>query len=110
MGRVCHLAVKAKVLATYALHPQPAYFTNLALSYSHLRYPLLVPMVSAGMHAMTGNLDDYGKMVSLLWYAGMGLAVFATVRRMNGAAAALTATTLLACAAPITHFAGSGTA
>src|SRR5580698_3747439 len=68
--------LKAKVLATYALHPRPAYFTNLSLSYSHLRYPLLVPMMSAGMHALTGPLDDLGKTISLLLYPGMGLAVF----------------------------------
>jgi hypothetical protein len=102
--------LKAQVLAILPLHPQPGYFSNLNLSYSHLRYPIMVPMISAGMHAMTGSLDDYGKMVSLFWYFGMGLAVYATVRRLNGATAALTATALLACTAPITHFGGSGTA
>ena len=102
--------LKGLVLAVLPLHPRPAYFSNLNLSYSHLRYPLLVPMIAAGMHAMTGRLDDFGKMISLLWYPAMLLAVFATVRRMNGTAAALAATALLACAAPITHFAGSGTA
>ena len=76
--------LKAKVLAIYALHPQPAYFTNLSLSYSHLRYPLLAPMISAGMHAMTGSLDDLCKTISLLLYPGMGLAVFAAVKRING--------------------------
>jgi hypothetical protein len=102
--------LKAQVLAILPLHPTPGYFSNLNLSYSHLRYPILVPMISAGMHAMTGSLDDYGKLVSIFWYVGMGLAVYATVRRLNGATAAMTATALLACAAPITHFGGSGTA
>ena len=73
--------MKAQVLAILPLHPRPEYFSNLNLSYSHLQYPLLVPMVSAGMHAMTGNLDDYGKLVSLLWYGGMVLAVYAMVKR-----------------------------
>ena len=102
--------LKAKVLAIYALHPQPAYFTNLSLSYSHLRYPLLAPMISAGMHAMTGSLDDLCKTISLLLYPGMGLAVFAAVKRINGRTAALTATALLACLEPFCRYGGSGTA
>ena len=102
--------LKAKVLAIYPLHPRPPYFTDLSLSYSHLRYPLLVPMISAGMHAMTGRLDDLGKTVSLLFYPGMGLAVFAVVRRINGATAALTAAALLACLEPFCRYGGSGTA
>jgi hypothetical protein len=102
--------LKAKVLAIYPLYPRPAYFTNLSLSYSHLRYPLLVPMMSAGMHAMTGPLDDLGKTISLLLYPGMGLAVFAAVKRINGTTAALTATALLACLEPVCRYGGSGTA
>jgi 4-amino-4-deoxy-L-arabinose transferase-like glycosyltransferase len=102
--------LKAKVLAIYPLCPRPAYFTNLSLSYSHLRYPLLVPMMSAGMHALTGPLDDLGKTISLLLYPGMGLAVFAAVRRINGITAALTATALLACLQPFCRYGGSGTA
>jgi urease accessory protein UreF len=102
--------LKAKVLAIYPLYPQPGYFTNLSLSYSHLRYPLLVPMISAAMHAMTGRLDDLGKTVALLFYPGMELAVFAAVRRINGNTAALTATALLAGVEPLCRYGGSGTA
>ncbi len=102
--------LKAKVLAIYPLYPRPAYFTNLSLSYSHLRYPLLVPMMSAGVRAMTGPLDDLGKTISLLLYPGMGLAVFAAVKRINGTTAALTATALLACLQPFCRYGGSGTA
>jgi hypothetical protein len=36
--------LKAQVLALQPLHPRPEYFSNLNLSFSHLRYPLLVPM------------------------------------------------------------------
>jgi hypothetical protein len=102
--------LKAKVLAIYALHPRPAYFSNLSLSYSHLRYPLLVPMVSAGMHAMTGRFDDCAKTIALLLYPGMCLAVFAVVRRINGTSAAFGATALLAVTQPILRYGGSGTA
>ncbi len=102
--------LKAEVLAIHPLYPRPAYFSDLSLSYSHLRYPLLVPMASAGMHAMTGRLDDLGKAISLLWYPGMLAAVYSPVRRMNGATAALTAAALTACLMPMCRFAGSGTA
>jgi len=102
--------LKAEVLAIHPLYPRPGYFSDLSLSYSHLRYPLLVPMASAGMHAMTGKLDNLGKAISLLWYPGMLAAVYALVRRMNGATAALTATALTACSMPMCRFAGSGTA
>jgi len=102
--------LKAEVLAILPLHPRPGYFTNLSMSYSHLRYPLLVPMISAGMHAMTGNLDDLGKTVSLLWYPAMGAVVFAAVRRISGVTAALTVTALLTCFTPMFRYGGSGTA
>jgi 4-amino-4-deoxy-L-arabinose transferase-like glycosyltransferase len=102
--------LKAKVLAIYPLYPRPAYFTNLSLSYSHLRYPLLAPMISAGMHAMTGSLDDLCKTISLLLYPSMGLVVFAAVKRINGTTAALTAAALLACLEPFCRYGGSGSA
>jgi Dolichyl-phosphate-mannose-protein mannosyltransferase len=102
--------LKAQVLTLLPLHPRPAYFSDLNLSYSHLRYPLLVPMMSAGAHAMTGRLDDSSKTIALLLYPGMGIAVFAVVRRIKGTTAALTATALLACAQPMLRYGGSGTA
>jgi 4-amino-4-deoxy-L-arabinose transferase-like glycosyltransferase len=102
--------LKAKVLALQPMDPRPGYFSDLALSFSHLRYPVLVPMVSAGMHAMTGRLDDLGKTVSLLWYPGMLGAAYCAVRRINGKTAALTATALLACVQPFCRYGGSGTA
>jgi len=102
--------LKAQVLAIFPLHPLPGYFTDLALSYSHLRYPLLAPMMSAQMHAMTGRIDDLSKTVSLLFYPGMCLAVFAAVRRVTGSFAAITVTALLACAEPICRYGGTGTA
>ena len=60
---------------------------------------------------MTGRLsDDWGKSISLLLYPGMGVVVFAAVRRINGTTAALTATALLACLEPMCRYGGSGTA
>jgi hypothetical protein len=102
--------LKAQVLTLIPLVPRPAYFSNLNLSYSHLRYPLLEPMMSAGMLAMTGRMGSLPKALSLLFYPGMGAAVFAVVRRFNGITAALTATALLACSRPMFRYGGSGTA
>jgi Dolichyl-phosphate-mannose-protein mannosyltransferase len=102
--------LKAQVLALQPLHPRPNYFSNLNLSFSHLRYPLLVPMMSAGMHAMTDRLDDLGKTISLLLFPGMITAVFAAVRKINGTTAALAAAGLLASLEPMFRYGGSGTA
>ena len=102
--------LKAEVLATLPMHPKPGYFSDLSLSFSHLRYPVLQPMVCAGMHAMTDRLDDLGKTIAMLWYPGMLGAVYCAVRRMNCRTAALTATALLACAEPFCRYGGTGTA
>jgi hypothetical protein len=102
--------LKGEVLAVLPLRPKPGYFFDLNLSFSHLRYPILLPMISAGAHAMTGALDDLGKTVSLPWFFGMELLVFATVKRLNGWMGAITATALLACCVPVMRYGGSGTA
>ena len=96
--------LKAKVLATQALYPRPDYFTDVSLSFSHLRYPILVPMIGAGVHAMSGRLE--GDLVSapfLLSYFGLVMAVFGAVRSWGNwtsglAAAAMFMTTPLALA------------
>jgi 4-amino-4-deoxy-L-arabinose transferase-like glycosyltransferase len=103
--------LKAKVLAIYALEPRPSYFMDLALSYSHLRYPPLVPMISAGVHAMTGTLDDeFGKSPPLLLYLGLGAAIFSVIRASRGQIAAITATALLLTTPTILATAACGTA
>jgi len=103
--------LKAKVLAAQALHPRPAYFDNISLSYSHLRYPLLVPMISAGMHAMTGRLDDpWQKAPFLLTYLGLGAYVFAAIKKWRGPAAAAAAVALLMTTPSILFYDGSGAA
>jgi hypothetical protein len=102
--------LKAEVLTHLPLHPRPGYFSDVNLSYSHLRYPLLAPMMSAGMHAMTGRMDDLSKTIALLLYPGMLLVVFAAVRRINGTSAGLTAVALLSCLQPMLRYGGSGTA
>jgi len=57
---------KAKVVTHEALRPAPLYFQDLSLSYSHLEYPLLVPLLISGAYAAMGTVDDQtGKLVSV---------------------------------------------
>ena len=103
--------LKAKVLVGGALYPKPAYFSNAELGYSHLRYPVLMPMISAGVHAMTGRIDDgLEKAPSLLLFIGVGAAVYAAVRRFSGHAAAITMTALMLNMPAFYRYGCSGTA
>ena len=82
--------LKDKILTDHALIPKPEYFYDVNLSYSHLRYPILVPMISAGSMAMTGyEGDDLAKVPYLLMYLGMAADVFSAIRRLAGPAAAV---------------------
>ncbi|MGA3066125.1 MAG: hypothetical protein ABSF29_04675 [Tepidisphaeraceae bacterium] len=88
--------LKSKLLATQPLNPRPDYFTDVSRSFSHLRYPILVPMICAGEHVMSGRLDDeLEKSPLFLLYIGMGAAVYGAIDRRRGGLAAITATTLL---------------
>ncbi len=103
--------LKAKLLATTALTPRPAYFTDVSLSYSHLRYPILMSMISASVHVMTGTLNDgLEKVPAILLLVGLCACVYGAIFRRRGSGAALTATALLLTTPTLLKFAGSGTA
>jgi len=103
--------LKAKVLATYALSPRPDYFSDVTQSFSHLRYPVLVPMLSAGVHAMTGRIDDeLGKTPFLLMYLGLGAVMYAALKAWRGPLIALTASALLLTTPVLLAYAACGTA
>jgi hypothetical protein len=103
--------LKAKVLTHEALSPRPVYFTEVSRSYSHLRYPILVPMISAGEKVMSGRLDDEkAKSPFFLMYLGVSAAVYGAIRVRRGSMAAITATALLMSAPEILATAGRGTA
>jgi hypothetical protein len=103
--------LKGEVLAKSALTPRPGYFQNVNLSYSHLRYPLLTPMMSAGVHALTGQLGDDGqKMPALLMYLGLTAVIYSTVRSGSGHLVAITITAMFADLPVFFRYAGSGTA
>lgn len=104
--------LKAKVLADKALIPGPDYFTNVALSYSHLRYPILVPMISAGVHAMTASLgDEQEKTPYLLMYIGLAAGLYAALRELRPTPPGALAATLSLISLPVLlAFGGTGTA
>jgi VanZ family protein len=103
--------LKAKVLALYPLIPRPAYFYQVALSSSHLRYPILVPMISAGVHGMTGQLDDeLGKTPYALMYVGLGCMVYVTLRERVGHVPSAGAAALLMTTPSMLLYAGTGMA
>jgi hypothetical protein len=103
--------LKGEVLAKSALEPRPAYFENVNLSYSHLRYPVLEPMISAGVHALTERLGDDGqKTPGLLMYLGLVAVVYSAVRRESGHLVAITVAAMFADLPVFFRYAGSGTA
>jgi 4-amino-4-deoxy-L-arabinose transferase-like glycosyltransferase len=103
--------LKAKVLAIHALHPRPDYFTDVSLSFSHLRYPILVPMLSAGVHAMSHTLHSgLEKSPAILLTIGLGAAVYSAIRMHRGILPAAACTALVLTLPAMLNYAGSGTA
>jgi hypothetical protein len=102
---------KAKVLALAPLYPRPAYFYDVRLSFSHLRYPLLLPMISAGIQVANHSFrEGLGKIPCYLFYIGMGACIWGLVRRCRGRTAAIIAAGLVLTLPVIYRFGGSGTA
>jgi 4-amino-4-deoxy-L-arabinose transferase-like glycosyltransferase len=102
---------KAKVLALAPLYPPPAYFYDVRLSFSHLRYPLLLPMICAGIQVANHSFrEGLGKIPCYLFYIGMGACIWGLVRRCRGRTAAIIAAGLVLTLPVIYRFGGSGTA
>src|SRR5262249_21759407 len=73
--------LKAKVLYFDPLLPRPAYFNDLRFAYSHLEYPLLVPMLTAGAYAMMGQVNDqFGKIMLPVLFAAQTLLAYTGAR------------------------------
>jgi dolichyl-phosphate-mannose-protein mannosyltransferase len=103
--------LKGKVLALHPLIPRPSYFYQVTLSSTHLRYPILVPMISAGVHGMTGRLDDeLGKTPFALMYVGLGWMTYRFLRGRVGYVPSAGAAALLMTTPPMLMYAGTGMA
>lgn len=107
----CIWGLKAKVLYSSAMIPRPDYFNDLRLNYSHLDYPLLAPMLTAGSYAMMGQVDDrLGKIVLPIILAGQTCLAYTAARLWLGRVGALLATIVLICSPMNLQFAGLGVA
>lgn len=103
--------LKAKVLELSPLNPKPAYFSDVTKAYSHLRYPLLWPMLSAGARRAEGSGNETsGKAPALLLFVSAAILVWSAVRRYRGKIPAALATALFAATPQALRFLGSGTA
>jgi hypothetical protein len=103
--------LKAKILLHEALLPQPAYFHDAAMSYSHRDYPLMQPIFIAGFWGFLHRVNDrWGKLVLILPYLAMGLLFFAEARRRLSTLAGGWLTAVFLCAPALPFWAASGDA
>jgi hypothetical protein len=101
--------LKAKVLFYEGFKSN--YFHNPNLGYSHLDYPLLVPMLISGVYSILGTADDsYGKIIyPFIYLLFIGL-VFSAARRKLDLEKSLLLTALLASIPALIRWSGAGTA
>jgi len=103
--------LKTKVLSYSALTPRPGYFSDLRFNYSHLDYPLLLPMLITGTYGMMHEVNEQlGKVVLPLLYAAQTLLVYSGARLWLGRLGSLLLTVLLICAPTSLQIAGLGNA
>ncbi|MFA6567898.1 MAG: glycosyltransferase family 39 protein [Victivallales bacterium] len=101
--------LKAKVLFHEGFGSN--YFHNPNMGYSHLDYPLLVPMLISGVYSMLGYADDsYGKIIyPLIYLLFVGL-IFSAARRRLDLEKSLLLTALFASIPALVRWSGTGTA
>lgn len=103
--------LKAKVLFESSLNPRPDYFTDVRFSFSHLDYPLLLPVLLTGGFAMLGETDDTtGKIVLPFLITAQICLAYTGARLWLGRLASLLITMLLVCIPLHLARAGIGTA
>lgn len=103
--------LKAKVLYSQPLSPRPDYFTDLSLSYTHLDYPLLVPMLWAGAYGMMGTMDDAaGKLWQIVPLIGIVLLLYGALRDTLDRGRAMLLTALAIGSPAVARWGGQGLA
>lgn len=101
--------LKAKVLFYEGFGS--SYFHNPNLGYSHLDYPLLVPVLISGVYSMLGSADDsYGKLIYPLIYLSFVGLMFSAARRKLDLEKSLLLTALFASIPTLVRWSGTGTA
>jgi hypothetical protein len=99
-------AAKAKILANAPLTPRPAYLTDVTRSFSHLDYPLLLPMLLAGAYGTMGQMNEQlGKLVLPVLLVAQALLTYAGARLWLGRLPALLVAVLAICPRIVVEFA-----
>jgi Dolichyl-phosphate-mannose-protein mannosyltransferase len=102
---------KAKVIAAEGLSPRPDYFTDVTMSYSHLDYPLMTPLLMAGVFGVLQHVDDHwAKLFSVVLYLGLICLVLAFARCRLSPLKALAVTAVTVGVPVMLRWAGSGNA
>lgn len=103
--------LKAKVLYGSALTPRPAYFTDLRYNFSHLDYPLLLPMLLAGAYGAVNSVQEQlARSVLPLLFFGQILTFYSGARLLVSRPAALLLTLLTICTPFAIHLSTLGSA
>ncbi len=102
---------KAKILAAEGLVPRPDSFSDLTLSYSHLDYPLMVPLLEAGIYGAVGHTaTPFGRLPLVVLYLGLALLFYGFARSSLRPWAAGMVTAVVMGAPVMLRWAASGTA
>jgi hypothetical protein len=102
---------KAKILFNFSVNPKPQYFQDLSLSYSHLDYPLLVPLLMAGFYGALGNIDDQAvKVIFFLFYLALWFISYAGFRWKLSRKHSICLATMIVAVPSIVRWAGTGIA
>lgn len=99
---------KAKLLASENLIPPPWVFTS-ASGYGHPHYPILWPMLAAGLYGVVGSIDDHLARLALVFlWIGWGLMTYSALRWKLPRLAAAMVAALQVSLPGVTEYAPSG--
>lgn len=102
-------ATKARVLAVSSLAAKPPWFYDPAFSYSHMDYPLLIPMTMAAIYsAVHGFFDQAAKLTFVMIFLGMALMLYGGLSRLTSRLASIALVAALLCAPLMMRWAGTG--
>jgi hypothetical protein len=74
--------LKAKVVAHDSLRSSPVYFKDATFRFSHPDYPLLLPFITSGFHAVTGHTCEHLESLSRpLVFTALGAITYSALRR-----------------------------
>lgn len=103
--------LKAKVVFDSPLNPRPDYFTDRAMSFSHMDYPLLLPFLEAGFFAQHGRVDDRAVLVlHVAMYVVVAMLSYSVARLGHSRAVSSLIAALVATTPALIRWSGAGDA